>query len=45
MFNKIYQQTNVRPSANSDTFRVHGAPFSKRILRCHLRECRTFLSF
>lgn len=45
MYNKIYQQAAVRPHAKSDTFRVHGAPFVKRILRCHLRESRTFMSF
>lgn len=45
MFNKIYQKVGFAACTKSDTFRVHGCRFGKRLLRCHLRECRTPKSF
>lgn len=45
MFNKIYQKMGDAAYTQSDTFRVHGCRFNKRLLRCHLREYRTPKSF
>lgn len=45
MFNKIFQKVGITAHTKSDTFRVHSCRFGKRLLRCHLRGCRTYKSF